>query len=99
MPPVRAPKRGLVRALVVRRVQSLGGKLLLILAAVGLVGAFAITVLLAVVITPSFNALERQAIDQHVERTRAALGDYAAKVENPVRDYGDWNAGYDYMQT
>ncbi len=99
MPPVRAPKRGPLRKGVIRRAQSLGGKLLLILAAVGLVGAFALTVLLAAVITPSFNALERQAIDEHVERTRAALGDYAAKIENPVRDYGDWNASYDYMQT
>jgi signal transduction histidine kinase len=99
MPPVRASKRGLMPAILVKRAQSLGGKLLLILAAVGLVGAFALTVLLAAVITPSFNALERQAIDEHVERTRAALGNYAAKVENPVRDYGDWNASYDYMQT
>jgi signal transduction histidine kinase len=99
MPPVRAPKRGPLRKGVIRRAQSLGGKLLLILAAVGLVGAFALTVLLAAAITPSFNALERQAIDEHVERTRAALGDYAAKIENPVRDYGDWNASYDYMQT
>jgi signal transduction histidine kinase len=98
MPPVRASTRGSLPGGVVRRAQSLGGKLLLILAAVGLVGAFALTVLLAAVITPSFNALERQAIDEHVERTRAALGDYAAKVENPVRDYGDWNASYDYMQ-
>lgn len=96
---VRAPKRGLTHRFAARRAQSLGGKLLLILAAVGLVGAFAITVLLAAVIIPSFNTLERQAIDGHVERTRAALGDYAVKVESPARDYGDWNASYDYMQT
>jgi signal transduction histidine kinase len=76
---------------------SLGGKLLLILASVGLVGSIALTVLLAVVITPSFNALERQAIDGHVQRTRAALGDFATKVESSVRDYGDWNSSYDYI--
>lgn len=76
---------------------SLGGKLLLILASVGLIGSIALTVLLALVITPSFNALERQAIDGHVQRTRAALSDFATKVESSVRDYGDWNSSYDYI--
>lgn len=76
---------------------SLGGKLLLILASVGLIGSIALTVLLALVITPSFNALERQAIDGHVQRTRAALTDFATKVESSVRDYGDWNSSYDYI--
>lgn len=88
-----------MRALTRRRLSfaSLGGKLLLILASVGLVGSIALTVLLAAVITPSFNALERQAIDGHVQRTRAALGDFATKVESSVRDYGDWNSSYDYI--
>jgi signal transduction histidine kinase len=88
-----------VRARSARRLSfaSLGGKLLLILAGVGLIGSVALTVLLAAVITPSFNALERQAIDSHVERTRAALGEYATKVESSVRDYGDWNSSYDYI--
>ncbi len=29
--------------------------------------------------------------------TRAALGEYASKVEHAVRDYGDWNDSYAYM--
>ncbi|HEU0044467.1 CHASE4 domain-containing protein [Sphingomonas sp.] len=76
---------------------SLGAKLVLILTATGLAGALGITVLLAVVITPNFNALERQAIDGHVERTAAALSEYGSKVESAVRDYGDWTASYEYM--
>lgn len=76
---------------------SLGAKLVLILTGVGVAGAVAITLLLAVIITPSFNTLEANAIAGHVDRTRAALTDYAAKVEGAVRDYGDWNASYDYM--
>lgn len=80
-----------------RRPGSLGAKLLLILTAVGLLGAIAITLLLAAVITPSFNQLEAAAVDAHVERTRAALGDNIVKVESAVRDYGDWNSSYDYM--
>jgi len=76
---------------------SLGAKLVLILTLVGVAGALGITLLLGSVITPSFNALEDKAIDGHVERTRAALGEYAAKVENAVRDYGDWTQSYDYM--
>jgi signal transduction histidine kinase len=76
---------------------SLGGKLLAILTAVGLLGSLAITLLLASVITPSFNQLEGAAVGGHVERTRAALTEYISKVETAVRDYGDWNSSYDYM--
>ncbi|MBY0520489.1 MAG: HAMP domain-containing protein, partial [Sphingomonas sp.] len=80
-----------------RRPGSLGAKLLMILTAVGLLGAIAITLLLAAVITPSFNQLETAAVDAHVERTRAALTENITKVETTVRDYGDWNSSYDYM--
>ncbi len=78
---------------------SLGAKLVAILTGVALVGAGAVTLLLALVITPGFDKLEQAAADAHVERTRAALTEYASKVEASVRDYGDWNASYDYMQT
>ena len=77
--------------------RSLGAKLVAILTGVALLGAASITLLLALVITPSFDKLEAQAIDGHVERTRAALTEYASKVEASVRDYGDWNESYDYM--
>ena len=77
---------------------SLGGKLVLILTGVGLVGSIAIALLLAGVITPSFKSLEDNAVTAHVERTRAALDDFANKVETAVRDYGDWNDSYAYME-
>jgi signal transduction histidine kinase len=80
-----------------RQATSLGATLVLILTAAGLVGAVAITVLLAAIITPSFSHLERQATDGHIERTAAVLNEYGSKVESAVRDYGDWNASYDYM--
>ncbi|WP_137863523.1 MULTISPECIES: CHASE4 domain-containing protein [unclassified Sphingomonas] len=76
---------------------SLGAKLVLILTGVGIIGAAALTLMLATVITPSFNQLERDAVDAHVARTQAVVHDVVAKVENAVRDYGDWNASYDYM--
>jgi signal transduction histidine kinase len=89
---------GLVRLPWLARVpRSLGAKLVLILTGVGLAGSLALTVLLAAVITPSFNRLEQASVEGHVERTRAALGDFARKVETAVRDYGDWTASYDYM--
>lgn len=94
MAPLRAAT-GRIGAL--RNPRSLGAKLVLILTAVGIVGSIAITLLLASVITPSFNQLEAKSVDAHVERTHAALGEYAGKVESAVRDYGDWNASYDYM--
>jgi two-component system OmpR family sensor kinase len=80
-----------------RNPASLGAKLVLILTGVGLIGSIAITLLLASVIVPSFNQLETKSIDAHVERTRAALAEYASKVESAVRDYGDWNSSYDYL--
>ena len=92
--PIRAAARGIGAP---RGPASLGAKLVLILTGIGLLGSLAIAVLLALVITPNFNRLEGQAVDGHVDRTRAALSEYAAKVENSVRDYGDWNSSYDYM--
>ncbi len=85
------------RIAALRNPSSLGAKLVLILTAVGLIGSVALTLLLASVITPSFNKLEGRSIDAHVERTHAALAEYGKKVETAVRDYGDWNASYDYM--
>ena len=76
---------------------SLGAKLVLILTAAGLAGALGITLLLAVIITPSFNRLETKAVRGHIERTAAVLEAYAAAVETDVRDYGDWSASYAYM--
>ncbi|MGU3392173.1 ATP-binding protein [Sphingomonas sp. M1A8_2b] len=72
---------------------SLGAKLVLIMTAVGLCAAIAITMLLAGIITPSFTQLEDKAIAGHVDRTRAVLSDYAAKVESAVRDHGDSKDG------
>jgi signal transduction histidine kinase len=77
--------------------RSLGAKLVLILTGVGLLGATALTLLLATVITPNFNRLERDAVVAHVARTQAVVEDLASKVENAVRDYGDWNESWDYM--
>ena len=85
------------RVSTLRNPSSLGAKLVLILTGVGLIGSVAIMLLLASVILPSVNELEKKSVDAHVERTRAALGEYASKVESAVRDYGDWNSSYDYM--
>ena len=84
-----------VRAL--RNPQSLGARLVVIMTAVGLAGAIGIALLLAIVITPSFSELERSSFDAHIDRTRAALTEFAAKVESAVKDYGDWNDSYAYM--
>jgi two-component system OmpR family sensor kinase len=95
MPGSRRSARGRIEAL--REPSSLGGKLVLILMGIGLIGSVALTALLAALIVPSFNQLEDKSVAAHVERTRAALGDFATKVEGAVRDYGDWTASYDYM--
>lgn len=94
---MRALLAGAAHGLRRRIPASLGAKLVLILTAVGLLGSAAITLLLAAIITPSFNQLENSAVSAHVERTRAALADFGAKLETAVRDYGDWTDSYDYM--
>jgi signal transduction histidine kinase len=87
----------MARSARLRLPRSLGAKLVLILTGVGLLGATALTLLLATVITPNFNRLEQDSTAAHVARTQAVLGNLAAKVENAVRDYGDWNASWDYI--
>ncbi len=77
--------------------RSLGAKLLWMLSAIGVGGAVAIMLMLAAVITPGFDRLEEDAVQDHVERTRAALAEFAGKVESAARDYGDWNDSYAYM--
>jgi signal transduction histidine kinase len=94
---IAARARGRLKAGRLRGMASLGGKLVLIMTAVGVIGSIAITVLLASVITPNFQRLESTAIGGHVDRTRAVLVEFASKVESAVRDYGDWNSSYDYM--
>ena len=96
-PPPPSPRtaRGRIEAL--REPSSLGAKLVVILMGIGLIGSVALTALLAALIVPSFNQLEDKSVAAHIERTRAALGDFATKVEGAVRDYGDWTASYDYM--
>ncbi|MEG3082881.1 CHASE4 domain-containing protein [Sphingomonas sp. PB2P12] len=81
----------------IRGPASLGAKLVLIMTGVGLCASIAITMLLAGIITPSFTKLEDTAIAGHIERTRAALFEYEAKVESAARDYGDWNDSYAYL--
>ena len=76
---------------------SLGSKLVLILTAVGVIGAIGITVLLAAVITPSFNKLESRAVAGHVARTSAALADDVAKADSAARDYADTGVSYDIV--
>lgn len=88
--------RALVRAWR-RAPASLGAKLVLILTGAGLAGALAITLLLALVITPSFDRLEQAAVTSHVDQARAALDGYAERVEVAARDYGDWSASYNFM--
>jgi signal transduction histidine kinase len=65
---------------------SLGGKVIRMLTAVGLIGAVAIIAMLTAVITPAFDRLESGLIAAHGERTRTALNDFAIRVERIARD-------------
>lgn len=76
---------------------SLGVKLGAIITLAGILGFAGIIALLMMVITPSFNQLETKAVEGHIDRTRAALAEYASKVEIAVKDYGVWDDSYKYM--
>lgn len=76
---------------------SLDNKLILVLILVGLLSATATLAVLAGLITPSFSKLEHDQVRSHVERTNAALNEYAVRVETAVRDYGAWSESYDYL--
>ncbi|WP_380873529.1 hypothetical protein ACFB49_42040 [Sphingomonas sp. DBB INV C78] len=79
------------------RKASLGVKLAVILTVAGIIGFAGILALLTTVITPSFDKLENRAVEGHIDRTRAALEEYASKVEIAVKDYGVWDDSYKYM--
>ncbi len=83
------------QASIIREPASLGAKLVLIMTAVGIVGALCITLLLAAIITPSFEKLEARATASHVDRARAAIGAFCAQVENAARDYDDGKRDFD----
>ncbi|MBO9712670.1 HAMP domain-containing sensor histidine kinase [Sphingomonas sp.] len=68
---------------------SLGGKLVWMLTGIGLIAATALTLLMAMVIVPSFNRLERQQVLAQADRTRAALADYARVMESVARASGE----------
>lgn len=91
---VRAARGRIAR---LRTPTSLGAKLVLILTAIGVIGSAALILLLASVVIPSFNQLEAKSVDAHIDQTRVALGNFAGRVENAVRGYGDWTASYDYL--
>ena len=76
---------------------SLGAKLVMILTAAGVVGALGTTLLLAVVIMPSFSRLEATAVVGHVQRTHAMLAAFGDAVEGAARDYGDGDTTYASM--
>lgn len=76
---------------------SLRAKLAGMLTLAGILGFIGILTLLVMVIMPSFSRLESKAVDGHIDRTRAALEEYASKVEIAVKDYGVWDDSYAYM--
>ncbi|MBB5714436.1 signal transduction histidine kinase [Sphingomonas aerophila] len=67
--------------------------MVLILTAVGLAGAIGITLLLATVITPSFDGLETRVIEGQIDRTRDVLAASGAEVEGAARDWADRDIG------
>ncbi len=87
---VRVWRRRSVRAL---WPGTLGAKLVLILTTIGLLGAIALVALLASVIVPSFDALEKRAVEVEIDRIDTALDTVARTVEQDARDYVDDAAG------
>lgn len=68
---------------------SLGAKLVFVLTLVGSFGAAAIMLLLASVITPSFNHLEARSLASQRGHASAVLDDMSAEVERSTRNEAD----------
>ncbi len=83
------------QASLIREPASLGAKLVMIMTAVGIVGALGITLLLAAIITPSFEKLEARATAAQVDHVRAAIGAFSLRVEKAARDYDDRKGDFD----
>lgn len=62
-------------------------KLVAIVISTGLIGAFALIVVLGSAIVPSFNALEVESIELETGRTNAALDTFANTLEQDAREY------------
>lgn len=75
----------------------LNTKLVIGIVIVGLLGLAAMFVALQQVIMPNFALLEQQEINRHVDRTNAALDEFAMRVETATKDYGAWNESFDYL--
>ena len=73
----------------IRQSRALAVKLVLILTAVGLIGAIALIAVLASVIIPSFDDLEARSIQVEIDRTRTPLDSIARRVELKARDYAE----------
>lgn len=78
---------------------ALSAKLAAMLTVVGILSFVGIMLMLSAIITPSFDRLESEAVAGHVDRTNAALKEYASKVEIAVKDYGVWDDSYKYMNS
>lgn len=66
--------------------RSLGRRLVWLLSVSGLVGALAITLLLAAIITPSFDTLEARGLTRDIARLHAEIEDSAGDVEHDAHD-------------
>ncbi|PTD22066.1 ATP-binding protein [Sphingomonas fennica] len=78
--------------------RTLAFKLTAVLTLAGIAGFLGIWGLLYAVVIPSFDRLETDAVRGHIERTRAALEEHAAKMEYAARDYGVWDESYGYLR-
>jgi len=84
--PARWLRRRFARS---RASQALAMKLVVILTAIGLVGAVVLVAVLASVILPSFGKLETKSVQVEMDRTRTALDAFARQVELKARDFAE----------
>ena len=91
---IKSPVRPFLSAF---RNLQLDSKLALSLIVIGMIGFIFMFAALTAVINPSFSSLESRSVASHVERTRAALDEYSARVETAVRDYGAWDDSFTYL--
>lgn len=77
---------------------SLGSKFILAFVGIALVGFLGMLIALTATIIPSFELLESNEANRHIERTEATLDEFAKRVETAVRDYGAWDDSFTYLE-
>ncbi len=78
--------------------RTVGSRISLNLAVVGLIGILAVGLFLAQMILTNFRSLEREQINDHLSRSSAFMAEARSSMESKTKDWAYWDDTYQYVQ-